>query len=163
MAEVRVPVPVVAPAAAATPASVPEWRRLAGRLAARVRVLVPRSRRAWAAISGVAVTPVVTLGLVLWTVFTHPAITVSGLASFAWWKAQELVTLAWGAATSRAMESTQLFGILSWLRSLALSPVALVALFLVFSAGMVAATWVLYRNLVKTHPVDAGYGHASLS
>jgi len=161
MAEVRVPVPATAPATAPAASLAParEWRRMV----ARVRALIPRSRRAWAAISGVAVTPLVTLGLVLWTVFTHPAITVAGLASFAWWKAQELVTLAWGTATSWAMESTQIFGLFSWLRSLALTPVALVALFLVFSAGTVAATWVLYRNLVKTHPVDAGYGHPSLS
>lgn len=156
LAEVHVPVATEAPAAAAAPARVPEWRRLA----ARVRELVPRSRRAWAAISGVAVTPLVTFGLVLWTVFTHPAMTVSGLASFTWWKAQELVTLAWGAATSRMMESTELFGLFSWLRSLALSPAALVALFLVLSVGMVGASWVLYRNLVKTHPVDGSYGHA---
>jgi anti-sigma factor RsiW len=159
MAEVRVPVPAAAPVPAPAPARVPEWRRMV----ARVRALVPRSRRAWATISGVAVTPVVTLGLVLWTVLTHPAITAAGLASFAWWKAQELGSLVWGAATARALQSTQLFGLFSWIRSLALSPTALVALFLAFSAGTLAAAWVLYRNLVKTHPVDAGYGHASLS
>ena len=155
MAEVRVPVP----AAAVAPARVPEWRRAV----ARIRGLVPRSRRAWAAISGVAVTPVVTLGLVLWTVFTHPAITPGALVSFVGWKASELGAFVWGALTSRAMQSTELFGVFSWLRSLALSPAALVAAFLVFSVGTVAAAWVLYRNLVNTHPVDAGYGHASLS
>lgn len=165
LAEVNLPVPAAArahvPASAQTglAARMPEWRRWA----ARARELVPRSRRAWAAISGVAVTPVVTVGLVLWTVFTHPAITPGALASFAWWKASEVVTLAWGAAASRAMESTELFGLLSLLRSLALSPTTLVATFLVFSAGTVAAAWVLYRNLVNTHRVDAGYGHASLS
>ncbi len=153
MAEVHVSVPATAPA------RVPEWRRML----ARARRLVPQSRRAWAAISGVAVTPAATLGLVLWTVFTHPAITPAGLASFAWWKASELAGLAWAAATSRAMQSTEIFGLFSWIRSLALTPTALVAAFLVFSAGTVVAAWVLYRNLLNTHPVDAGYGHASLS
>jgi anti-sigma factor RsiW len=153
MAEVRVPVPATAPS------RVPEW----GRMLARARRLVPQSRRAWAAISGVAVTPAVTLGLVLWTVFTHPAITPGGLASFAWWKASELASFAWGAATSRAMQSTEIFGLFAWLRSLAFTPTAVVAAFLVFSAATVVAAWVLYRNLVNTHPMDAGYGHPSLS
>ena len=159
MAEVRVPVPAAVGAVAVAPARMPEWRRAV----ARIRGLVPRSRRAWAAISGVAVTPVVTLGLVLWTVFTHPAITPGALVSFVGWKASELGAFVWGALTSRAMQSTELFGVFSWLRSLALSPAALVAAFLVFSVGTVAAAWVLYRNLVNTHPVDAGYGHVSLS
>jgi len=151
MARVRVPTP--APAVQ----RVPEWRRAlawAGRL-------VPRSRKAWAALSGVAVTPAATLGLLLWTVFTHPALTPGALLSFAWWKASELASLGWGALASRAMESAQVFGVFSFFQSLALSPTSLVAAFLAFSAGTLLAVWVLYRNLVNALPADAGHAHTS--
>jgi len=151
MARVRVPTP--APAVQ----RVPEWRRAL----ARAGKLVPQSRRAWAALSGVAVTPAATLGLLLWTIFTHPALTPGALVSFAWWKASELASIGWGAIASRAMESAQLFGVFSFFQSLALSPTSLVAAFVAFSAGTLLAVWVLYRNLVNVHPADARYAHAS--
>ncbi len=151
MAQVRVPAP--APAVQ----RVPEWRRAL----AWARRLVPQSRRAWAALSGVAVTPATTLGLLLWTIFTHPALTPGALVSFAWWKASELASLGWSAVASRAMESAQVFGVFSFFQSLALSPASLVAAFVAFSAGTLVAAWVLYRNLVNAHPADARYAHAS--
>lgn len=153
MAEVRVPAP--APAAQ----KAPEWRRA---LAALGR-LVPNTRKAWAALSGVAVTPVVTLGLVLWSVFTHPTLTPSALASFVWWKATALASVAWQAVASRVMESAGAFEVFSFLDSLALSPVMLVGAFLVLSVGMIAASWVLYRNLITTDAVDGHYARVSLS
>jgi len=153
MARVEVPQP------ARAPAPVVDWRRAlawAGRL-------VPHSRQAWAAISGVALTPAVTLGLVLWTLFTHPTLTPSALASFAWWKASELAAVAWQAVSSAALESAGVFEVYSLVGSVAQSPAALVGAFLVFSAGTVGAAWVLYRNLIAHHPVDGRVPHVSLS
>jgi anti-sigma factor RsiW len=153
MAHVRVPEPAKAPA------PVVDWRRA---LAWTGR-LVPQSRQAWAAISGVALTPVVTLGLVLWTVFTHPRLTPSALASFTWWKVSEVATVGWQAVSSAALESAGVFEVYSLLGSVAQSPGALAGAFLAFSAGTVGAAWVLYRNLIVNHPVDGRVAHVSLS
>lgn len=150
MARVQIAVPAPAPAL--------EWRRAL----ARARSLVPRTRRAWAAICGVAVTPLTTMGLVLWSVFTHPALTPGALASFTWWKASALVSAGWTALSRTALQSESLFGVYSFLGSVVRSPSALVAMFLFFSLGTVAATLVLYRNLVPTRRVEGRYAHVSL-
>lgn len=151
MARVGVPAPVAA--------RTPEWRRALGWVAA----LVPQTRQAWATVSGVALTPAVTLGLVLWTVFSHPTLTAGALASFAWWKVSELAAAAWQATASVALESAGLFEVYSFFGSLALSPMALAGAFLALSAGTVAATWVLYRNLFVSHPLDGRVAHAVFS
>lgn len=151
MAQVHVPAPA--------PAKVPEWRRAlawAGRL-------VPHTRKAWAALSGVAVTPVATLGLVVWTVFSHPTLTPGALASFAWWKATEAAGLLWQAVSSAALESASVFKLYSLLESLAVSPAAMAGAFVALSLATVAAVWVLYRNLIVSHPVDGRIAHAPLS
>jgi hypothetical protein len=153
MAQVRVQAPAI------VPAPVPEWRRAL----AMARRLVPQTRQAWATVSGVALTPLVTVGLVLWTVFTHPAITPGALVSFAWWKASALASAAWSAVSAAALESEGLFGVYSFLGSVVHSPTVLAAAFLFFSLGTVAAAWVLYRNLIPAHRVEGRYAHASLS
>lgn len=151
MAGVRVSAPA--------PARVPEWTR-----ALRwVRGLVPQTRQAWAAVSGVALTPAVTVGLVLWTVFSHPTLTGAALASFVWWKASALATMAWQALSTRALQSASLFEVYSLFGSLASSPAALAAVFLALSAGTVVAAWVLYRNLFASRRVDGQVAHASIS
>lgn len=151
MARVRVPAPA--------PARVPEWRRAL----AWAGALVPHTRQAWAAVSGVALTPAVTLGLVLWTVFSHPTLTLGSLASFIWWKASDLAGVAWQAVASTAMESAGVFGVFSFLGSLPLTPAAVAGVFAVLSLGTVAASWVLYRNLFAHHPMDGRIAHAPLS
>jgi len=153
MAHVHVRTPTVA----ARP--VPEWRRaleLAGRL-------IPQTRQAWAALSGVAVTPVATLGLLLWTLVAHPTLTPGALASFAWWKVAELARSGWQSLASAAVESTGLFEVYSFIGSLVASPALLVTAFAMLSVGTLSAVWILYRNLVATQPTDGRYAHASLS
>lgn len=151
MSQVRVPAPVPAPA--------PEWRRALG----WARGFLPGSRRAWAAVSGVALTPAVTLGLVLWSVLSHPAITPGALASFAWWKATELSAAAWSVVSARALESGVVLQVYTMLGSLAVSPAVVAGAAVALCAGMLAASWVLYRNLVVAHPLDGQVAHASLS
>lgn len=151
MAQVRVPVPV--------PQRVPEWRRAL----AWARSMVPRTRRAWAAVSGVAVTPAVTLGLVVWTLASHPTLTAGALASFVWWKASALAALAWEAVAARALQSAGLFEAYSFFGSLPWSPAALAGAVTALSAATVAATWVLYKNLFTPHPGDGRVAHASIS
>jgi hypothetical protein len=151
MAHVRVPAPV--------PERAPEWRRALG----WAQGLVPRTRQAWAAISGVAVTPAVTLGLVVWTLASHPTLTAGALASFVWWKASALAAVAWEALASYAVQSAGLFEVFSFVGSLAWSPSALAGAFLALSLGTVTAAWVLYRNLFTPRSGDGQVAHASLS
>lgn len=151
MAGVRIPAPA--------PVRVPEWRQAlawAGRL-------VPQTRQAWAAVSGVALTPAVTLALVLWTVFSHPTLTPGALASFVGWKAAEAAAWAWSAVASAALESAGLFKVYSLIESLALSPAALAGAVAALCLGTVAASWVLYRNLVVAHPLEGQVAHARVS
>jgi anti-sigma factor RsiW len=78
------------------------------RALAQAKRLVPQTRRAWAAISGVAVTPAVTVGLVLYAVFSHPTLTPGALASFVWWQLSDLALAAWSVASTAVSESASL-------------------------------------------------------
>ena len=110
-----------------------------------------------------AVTPLATLGLLVWTLATHPTLTPGALAAFAWWKASELAGVAWQAVASTVVESSGLFEVYSFIGSLVSSPALLVLAFVAMSVGTVSAAWILYRNLVVTPPPDGRYAHASIS
>jgi hypothetical protein len=116
--------------------------------------MMPQTRQAWAALSGVALTPALATGLVLWSVFTHPSLTPGALASFSWWKASAFASTLWQTGSAAALETTGLFGIYSMLESIALTPAAAAGAFLTLSLGTVCAIWVLYKNLFANHPVD---------
>ena len=130
--------------AAARPATVPAWTRLL----AATRAVVPRTRRAWAALSGVAVTPAVTAGLALWVLLSHPTLTPGALLSFTWWKVGELGTAVWQTVSSTALESAQLFGLYSLFEALAAAPMAVAGGVLAYSMGSALAARVLYKNLI---------------
>ena len=134
---------------------VPDWRRaLAG--AARV---VPRTRRAWAALAGVAVTPAVTVALVLYTVFSHPTLTPGALASFVLWQATELVAAAWSALAPLALDAAQVLGADALVRALLDAPLMLVGGALAYSAVTALALRVLYKNL-SDHRSHARLSHS---
>lgn len=149
MAKVRVPAPATAPA------TVPARTRAL----AAARSLIPRTRRAWAAISGVAVTPAVLFGLVLYAMFSHSALTPEALASFIWWKVNGLATSAWHTMIARLLESDTLFRAYSFLDSVTRAPWALVAGLVAFSLLTGAALWILYRNLIVNSAVEGEYAH----
>jgi len=155
MANVRVPVSVPSPASAPAARLVPIWARalaFAGRL-------VPRTRKAWAALSGVAVTPAATLGLVLYAIFSHSALTPGALSAFLWWKANDLAIATWHAFVSHVLESETLFQLYSLLDAVVKAPWALAGGLAVLSVLMGGALWVLYKNLIATEPADGGYAH----
>jgi hypothetical protein len=125
-------------------------RRAAGRAAVR---LIPRTRRAWAALSGVAVTPAAVFGLVLWVVFSHPTLTPQALASFAMWQVSDLLAAGWNGllATGLTVTSTTGFeSVLQSLTTLARTPLVLAGGALVYAAVAALALRVLYKNLI-TH------------
>ena len=150
----------VAPAAVAARETAPSG--VGNRLVAAARRLVPDGRRAWAAVSGVAVTPIVTVGLVVWAVFSHPTLTPGALLSFAGWQMMDALAFGWTAASATVLESASAFRLFSAVQAASGSPTLVAGAFLAFSLGTVAALWVLYSNLIATHPPDGRYAHASL-
>jgi anti-sigma factor RsiW len=158
MAAVRLP--ALAPAVGTVPGArtpgglrLPDWRRglaVVGRF-------VPRTRRAWAAISGVALTPAVTLALVLYTVFSHPTLTPQALASFVVWKVSDLLAAAWGVLAGVALDAGQAIGVDALVRTLFDAPFILAGGALAYSVVSALALRVLYKNLL------GGRRHARLS
>ncbi|MBW3534059.1 MAG: zf-HC2 domain-containing protein [Gemmatimonadetes bacterium] len=149
MAAVRMPEP--APALA-------RLRRLA---VARVREVVSlRTRKAWAAVAGVAVTPAVVTAMVAWVVFSHPLVTPGSLASFLWIQGSQRVSAATAWMTGAAMESPTVFRAWSAVEGISLAPTTAAAGFIAFSIVTVLAVWVLYLNLFASQGLEGR--HAKL-
>lgn len=147
MAGVRVPAPVAAASRVAP------WARAL----AYVRRWTPRTRRAWAAISGAAVTPAVTGGLVLWAVFSHPGLTLGTLASFLWWQVADLASAGWAAVSGGALESAELFGVYSLFEALASAPTLAAGGAVAYSLVSALALRVLYKNIISNRPPEGRY------
>jgi anti-sigma factor RsiW len=135
------------------PATVAPWEHalaLARRAAARV---IPRTRRAWAALSGVAVTPAAIFGLVLWVVFSHPTLTPQALASFAMWQVSDLLAGSWNSLLANGLDLASTGAYESALRALAAVarssrlPLLAGAAF-VYAAAAAVALRVLYKTLI---------------
>jgi len=142
------------PARAASAASSAGWLRRAG-------AVLPRSRKVWAALSGAAVTPVVTLGMVLWVVLSNPAVTPGALAAYAWWQVTDLATAAWSTGMAGLANAVASFGLADLLGTAASAPALLLTAAAVYSILTLLAGRVLYRNLVTGRPV--GIRHAQIS
>lgn len=131
-----------------------------GVLLSRVRAAIPSSRQGWAAALGVSVAPVVTLVLLVQSVFAHELVTFGSLFSFL-----RLQTSGWvDAAVARAstMAADLLPGLVldgaAWVFG---NPTALASAAALGSMGLLVSVWVLYRNLLLTHFPDPD--HARLS
>lgn len=159
MARVRLSAVPARAAAAPTAAS----SRLAARVRALGRGLVPQTRQAWAALSGVAVTPMATLGLLLYTVFSHPTVTPSTLMAFVSWKATEAVQALLAGAESVLIESAGVFQLYGILESLATEPGLLVGGLVTAATAMGASAWVLYKYLIAAPRAETRHVRVSHS
>jgi anti-sigma factor RsiW len=112
------------------------------------RRLVPRTRRAWAALAGVAVTPAVTVGLVFYVVFSHPTLTPGALASFIMWKAGELLSYGWSVVAGAALAGVQSSGLGGLVETAMNDPLMIAGAALAYSVVSVLALRVLYKNLI---------------
>ena len=126
----------------------PAWSRLA----AAAGRWVPQTREAWAALSGVAVTPVVIVGLMAYAVFSHPTLTVGSLLSFARWQVSDLATAALTALSAAALQNASGLGVSTFLEMLVAAPVLVAGGVLIYTVASAFAVRVLWRNL---------YAHAS--
>jgi len=150
MARVRVAAPAAAPRHAMLPAFVRALRSTGRRL-------VPRTRRAWAALSGAAVTPAVVVSLIIYAVFSHPTLTPGALTSFLWWQVTDLAVAGWASLSTTALETSSLLGLQGVVEALASAPLAAAGIVLAYAALTVLSLRVLYRNLMTTRVVDGDY------
>ena len=130
---------------------------------AAIRRTVPRSRRAWAAISGAAVTPAVTMGLVLWAVFSHPTATPGALASFALWQLTDLFVAAWSGLVTMGLAGASAVGLDGVLGALAGAPLLVAVGLVAYTVGFAAATRILYKNVISNRYPRHRYASASVS
>jgi anti-sigma factor RsiW len=144
---------VVAPVPMRSPARVPAWTTVGARALVLARRFVPRTRRAWAALSGVAVTPAAIFGLVAYVVFSHPTLTPQALASFLLWQLGDFFSVAWNSVSATALELTSFGATGSLLDLLAASPLLVAAGAIAYSAFAAAALRVLYKNLIGSRYV----------
>ena len=153
MAGLRMPAPIAASV------RVPAWQTAV----AWAGKLVPQRRKAWAAISGVAVAPAVTAGLVFSALASHPTLTPGSLASYAWWQFGDIVLAGWATLSAFAAEIAQASGTLSLFDALAAAPLVVAAGLLLYAAACAFALRVLYKHVYATNPLDGRYAQASVA
>ncbi len=146
MARVRFPTPVPSPLAAA-----------GGRARSWARRLLPRDRRSWAVMGGMASAPTITMAALLYMVFSHPTLTAGTFATYAYWKVAAALSSIYSLAAGAAVESTTLMWAYSLAGSLLESPLLVGAGGLAFSIMSALALWVLYRNLVAASKAEEPY------
>jgi len=142
--------------------SPPLWARGLAAAKASARRLVPETRQALAALSGVAVTPMVVLGVLGWALASHPALTLGSLASFVWWQATEVMTSVFASVPTLA-QSNEAFGLDSLYEALAAAPAMVVGGALLYSSICAFALRVLYKNLFANRPSRGRYAHVSIA
>lgn len=136
-------------------------------LAARTRALawagrlIPRTQKAWAVVSGVALTPATVVGLLAYAVFSNPLVTPQGLASFVWWKISAGATALGSILADGLVESGIAFQAYSLWDLLVGAPAVASMVAVSLCAATSLSGWVLYRNLITTHTVDGNYARTS--
>ena len=130
--------------------------------------LIPRTQKAWAVISGIALTPVTVVALLAYAVFSNPLVTPGALASFVWWGISDAANAVWSFLADGLVESPFTFYAYSALDLLAGAPAVTAMVAVAFAATTSLSAWVLYLNLnlnlnLKTnHTVDGNYARASI-
>jgi anti-sigma factor RsiW len=114
----------------------------------------PRTRKRVAALAGAGVTPAVTLGLVVYAVFSHPLATLGNLFSFIWLEGSGRLDVASSGMLSRASESSTLSPVLQMLETLMSSPGGVALAVSGLASLTVTAAWVLYRNVLVPSPAE---------
>ncbi len=142
----------------------PERATAGGRAGALAwaRRLVPPTQRAWAALSGVAVTPITVAALLAYAVFSNPAVTPGYLASFLWWQVSAGLSAVAGLLADALLESAFVFQGYSVFKALAGAPGAAAMVAVSLAGATSLCGWVLYRNLVLTQAVDGQHARVSI-
>jgi Putative zinc-finger len=145
---------LVRQAASTQPVPLAALVRRAGAFAGR---MVPRTKHAWAVISGVAVTPASVVALLAYAIFSNPLATPANLAQFAWWRVASAGSMLGGSVQGFFLDSTLAIQGYSAFEYVASSPLVAAGGALSFALLTCGALWVLYKNLIPTSAVEQGY------
>jgi hypothetical protein len=147
------------PATARAVVRQPTWARaLSG-----MRRFLPRTRRAWAALAGASVTPAVTFGLLLYAVFSHPTLTPTALASFAFWQLTDLFVAAWSGLLSGGLAVARVTGLDGFVDAMIGAPLLAAGGVAIYAIAFTVAVRVLYKNLLDSRSMRPRYASASAS
>ena len=125
-------------------------RGLAGVPAWALHPFPSRQQTAWAALSGVAVTPIAITALLCYAVFSNPAVTPGYLASFLWWNVRSGLSGAADLMAEALFESGWVSEAYLIFSALAGQPVAAAIGAACLTGATSLSGWVLYRNLAPT-------------
>lgn len=132
---------------------------LPGRLAARVRSLVPTGSRGRAVAAAFLAMPTAAAGLVLWFVLAHPLLTPSHLLSFGLWRVNDVMGSALAWVGSLVVESGVTLTVLEAAQRLVSAPALALGGGVAFCAAVLGSIWVLHRFLLAP-PVEGPNVHA---
>lgn len=116
--------------------------------------VMPRTQKAWAVVSGIAVTPASVVVLMGYAIFTSSSMTPMDLLSFAAWKSRDALSALGDGALGAVTDSPQALQLFSSAGALTSSPLLAVAGVFTFAVLSGMALWVLYKNLFATPTVD---------
>jgi hypothetical protein len=132
------------------------------RVLAWLRRAVPSTPRGWAGALGTTVAPVATLALVVYTVFSHPLVTLGNLLSFAWLKGSNLADRVVDGVSAPVRDNALVLEAWALVEQTLQSPTLTAAAAALMSGLTMAALWILYRNVFASHLEDGGYAHLSI-
>ena len=118
------------------------------------RRLLPQTRHGWAVAGGVASTPTITIGALIFLVFSRPLLTAGNVFTYLYWKASALFGPLFTSVSDTVMQSATLSWISSVLEVFAQFPVLVGCCGLVLSLLSAGSLWVLYKNLIVSSSDD---------
>ena len=149
MAQVQVP----------TPQPLGQWHSVRGRALALARRLLPQTRHGWAVASGIASTPTITIGALIFLVFSRPLLTAGNVSTYLYWKTSGI----FGPLFTSVSDTVRQSAVLSWASSsfeiFSQFPFLVGLGGLVISLLSAGSLWVLYKNLIVSSS-DDGYARA---
>ncbi len=129
---------------------------------ARLRGLLPVTKRGWAVAGGIASAPTITVVALLYQLFSRPLLSPGTFATYASWKVTALVGQFFGLASDSFLESVALFRAYSLVETLSGTPMLVGMGGLGFSCLSAAALWVLYKNLLTTPPGEGQHARVRM-
>lgn len=122
--------------------------------------LVPTNPRGWGIAGGVAAAPVAAFVALVGYVATHPVLSLTDLAIFAWWQVSEAASFASAWATGILLEQQLTAQIWALTQSAIQAPGWTAGALVAGWIASAAAGWVLYRNVIAPPDTAGRHVHA---
>ena len=124
-------------------------QRAWSRAAAWAWRLVPQTRQTLAALAGIAVTPMVIVGLIAYAVFSHPTLTIGSLLAFTWWQVSDAAIGAVTTLSTAALENAGSLGAERLFEMFAAAPLLVAGGVIVYTIASAFAVRLLWKTLYE--------------